>query len=145
MLVPIEWLAASLDQAGRVELPIKVGGGDMAQGLRPGDHVQVLAAYTDGLRSGRAQVLLQSVEVVRVLEEPSGLAGSRESGVQVRVPADRTALVAAAIASARVFVVKASSLPSHAIPSTDGPSISGPDDLGRSPIPGRRDAPGGSP
>jgi hypothetical protein len=107
MLVPVDGLASSLEQADMVELSISVNSGDMAQGLQPGDHVQVLAAYRDGALSGQAQLLLRSVEVVRVLEEPSGLAGSRQSGVQVRVPSDRTAVVVAAIASARVFVVRA--------------------------------------
>jgi hypothetical protein len=108
MLIPVDGLASSPEQTDMVELPIKVASGDMAQGLRPGDHVQVLAAYGDGVRSGQARLLLSSVEVVRVLEEPSGLAASRQSGVQVRMPSDRTALVVGAIASARVFVVKAS-------------------------------------
>ena len=113
MLVPVDGLAPSLEQAGMVELPIRVGSGDMAQGLRPGDYVQVLAAYADGVRGSRARLLLRSVEVLRVLEEPTGLTGRRQSGVQVRVPGDRTALVVAAIASARVFVVKAPSIPSR--------------------------------
>jgi len=112
MLVPMDGLAASVGQADMVELPIRVANSDMAQGLRPGDRVQVLAAYSDGVRSGQAHLLLRSVEVVRVLEEPSGLAASRQSGVQVRVPSDRTAPVVAAIASARVFVVKATALAS---------------------------------
>jgi hypothetical protein len=110
MLVPVDGLASSMGQADMVELPIGVANGDMAQGLRPGDYVQVLAAYGAGARRGQARLLLRSVEVIRVLEEPSGLASSRQSGVQVRVPSGRTALVVAAIASARVFVVKAASL-----------------------------------
>jgi hypothetical protein len=57
-------------------------------------------------------VLVESAEVVRILEESGGLAtGHRESGVQVRLPAERTASVAAAIAGARVFIVKAPELP----------------------------------
>jgi len=127
MLVPVDGLAPSLGQANMVELSIRVNSGDMAQGLRPGDHVQVLAAYSDGVRSGQARLLLQSVEVVRVLEEPSGLAGSRQSGVQVRVPSDRTAVVVAAIASARVFVVKAASLASRAAAVTEEPPVAAQD------------------
>ncbi len=135
MLVPTDRLAPSLEQAGMVELPIKVDHGDMAQGLRPGDHVQVLAAYSDGLHSGRAQVLVESVEVVRILEEPGGLAGgSRESGVQVRLPSERTAVVAAAIAGARVFVVKAPPLPSGSSAAAEAPAE-----------PVEPDLPGGSP
>jgi hypothetical protein len=121
MLVPLDGLAASLAQADMVELPIKVAGGDMAQGLRPGDHVQVLAASSDGLRGGQARLLLPWAEVIRVLEEPSGLAGSHQSGVQVRVPNDRAAVVVGAIASARVFVVKAPPLPAHGAAAAEEP------------------------
>jgi hypothetical protein len=86
----------------------------MLQGLRPGDHVQILGAYSDGLHQGAAQVLVESAEVVRILEESGGLAtGHRESGVQVRLPSERTASVAAAITGARVFIVRAPSLPSR--------------------------------
>jgi hypothetical protein len=55
-LVPAELLLAS-DAADQVELPVQADPGDMAQGLRPGDRVQVLAAYTEGAR-GDATVLL---------------------------------------------------------------------------------------
>jgi hypothetical protein len=79
----------------------------MAQGLRPGDTVQVLAAYTDGASRGRAAVLLPSAEVVQVLQDPTGLTGTgQERGVQLRGPGDRAPVVAAAIATARIFVVK---------------------------------------
>jgi hypothetical protein len=43
-LVPAGAVLASSQDAGLVELPIQVDPGDMAQGLRPGDSVQVLAA-----------------------------------------------------------------------------------------------------
>jgi pilus assembly protein CpaB len=106
-LVPAE-LALASQQADLVELPVQADPGDMAQGLRPGDRVQVLAAYTDGARRGRAVVLLPTAEVVRVLEDPAGLTGTgQERGVQLRMPSDRAPLVAAAIATARIFVVKA--------------------------------------
>jgi hypothetical protein len=53
-------------------------------------------------------VLLPTAEVVRVLEDPAGLTGTgRERGVQLRMPSDRAPAVAAAIATARIFVVKA--------------------------------------
>jgi hypothetical protein len=79
----------------------------MAQGLRPGDSVQVLAAYTEGARRGRAVVLLPSAEVVQVLQDPAGLAGTgQERGVQLRMPGDRAPIVVAAVATARIFVVK---------------------------------------
>jgi hypothetical protein len=91
-----------------VELPVQVDPGDMAEGLRPGDRVQVVAAFTEGARRGRAVVLLPSAEVVQVLEDASGLTGTgQQRGVQLRMPSDRAPVVAAAIATARIFVVKA--------------------------------------
>jgi hypothetical protein len=91
-----------------VELPVQVDPGDMAQGLRPGDSVQVLAAYTEGARRGRAVVLLPTAEVVQVFQDPAGLTGAgQDRGVQLRMPSDRAPIVAAAIATARIFVVKA--------------------------------------
>ncbi len=127
MLIPVDGIAPSLEQADMVELPIRVGSGDMAQGLRPGDRVQVLAAYADGVRNSGARLLLSSVEVVRILEEPTGLTGSRQSGVQVRVPSDRAALVVAAIASTRVFVVKAPSIAGRDVVATEEPADSAQD------------------
>jgi hypothetical protein len=107
-LVPAELVLASSRHADLVELPVQVDQGDLAQGLRPGDQVQVLAAYTDGARRGRAAVLLPTAEVVQVLHDPAGLAGAGlERGVQLRMPSDRAPAVAAAIATARIFVVKA--------------------------------------
>ena len=106
-LVPAEIVLASSRDADLVELPVQVDPGDMAQGLRPGDRVQVLAAFTEGARRGRAVVLLPTAEVVRVLEDAAGLTGSgQEQGVQLPMPSDRTPVVAAAIATARIFVVK---------------------------------------
>jgi hypothetical protein len=79
----------------------------MAHGLRPGDRVQVLA-YTDGAHRDRAVVLLPTAEVVRVLQDPTGLAGGGEElGVQLRMPSDRAPDVVAAITTGRIFVVKA--------------------------------------
>jgi hypothetical protein len=70
--------------------------------------VQVLAAYTEGARRGRAVVLLPTAEVVQVLQDSAGLTASgQERGVQLRMPTDRAPIVAAAIATARIFVVKA--------------------------------------
>jgi hypothetical protein len=105
-LVPAGLVLASSRDAGLVELPLQVEPGDMAQGLRPGDTVQVLAAYTDGARRGRAVVLLPTAEVIQVLQDPAGLTGTgQERGVQLRMPSDRAPAVAAAIATARIFVV----------------------------------------
>ena len=107
-LVPVGLVLASSRDADLVELPVQVDPGDMATGLRPGDSVQVLAAYTAGARRGRAVVLLPAAEVVQVLQDTTGLGGGgQERGVQLRMPGDRAPLVAAAIATARIFVVKA--------------------------------------
>jgi hypothetical protein len=107
-LIPAGLLLASSRDADLVELPVQVDPGDMAQGLRPGDRVQVLAAYTEGARRGRAVVLLPAAEVVQVFQDPAGLTGAgQDRGVQLRMPSDRAPIVAAAIATARIFVVKA--------------------------------------
>lgn len=114
MLVPADTVVASREQADMVELAINVDHGDMLQGLRPGDHVRILGAFPDDPGQGAAQVLVDSAEVVRILEDSGALAAShREGGVQVRLPAERTTSVAAAIAGGRVFVVKAPALPSR--------------------------------
>jgi hypothetical protein len=148
-LVPAGVVLASSREADLVELPVQVDPGDMAQGLRPGDSVQVLAAYTEGARRGRAVLLLPSAEVVQVLQDPAGLAGSgQERGVQLRMPSDRAPIVVAAIATARIFVVKAPgpaleqaatnptgseldprrSEPTSSSPTTSGPDAPGPTD-----------------
>ena len=56
-LVPAAAVLASAQAADLVELPVQVDPGDMAHGLRPGDRVQVLAAFTEGARRGRAVVV----------------------------------------------------------------------------------------
>jgi hypothetical protein len=123
-LVPAGVVLASSRDADLVELAVQVDQGDMAQGLRPGDSVQVLAAYTEGVRRGRAVVLLPTAEVVQVLEDAAGLtATGQERGVQLRMPSDRAPIVAAAIATARIFVVKAPGRPAD--PPTIDPA--GPD------------------
>jgi len=136
-LVPAGVVLASSQAAGLVELPIQVDPGDMAQGLRPGDSVQVLAAYTEGARRGRAVVLLPSAEVVQVLQDPAGLAGTgQERGVQLRMPSDRAPIVVAAVATARIFVVKTPGLASDsAVTDRSGapPARSEPDPSGSEP------------
>ena len=150
-LIPAGIVLASSQEANLVELPVQVDPGDMAQGLRPGDSVQVLAAYTEGARRGRAVVLLPSAEVVRVLQDPAGLAGTgQERGVQLRMPSDRAPLVVAATATARIFVVKAPGAASGVAPASPptpvepdaagpepGPAGPPPDPAGRV-LPGRR-------
>jgi hypothetical protein len=119
-LVLAELVLASSRDGDLVELPVQVDPGDMAQGLRPGDRVQVLAAYTEGVSRGRAVVLLPTAEVVRVLEDPGGLTGSgQQRGVQLRMPSDRAPTVAAAIATARIFVVKAPALVADPAPAEE--------------------------
>jgi hypothetical protein len=133
-LVPAQLVLASSRDADLVELPVQVDPGDMAQGLRPGDNVQVLAAFTEGARRGRAVVLLPTAEVVRVLEDATGLTASgQERGVQLRMPSERAPAVVAAIATARIFVVKAPG-PAVAPPSPDPDPASNPD-LGLNPDP----------
>jgi hypothetical protein len=106
-LIPAELVLASSRDADLGELPVRVDPGGMAQGLRPGDSVQVLAAYTEGARRGRAVVLLPSAEVIQVFQDPAGITGAgQDRGVQLRMPSDRASIVAAAIATARIFVVK---------------------------------------
>jgi hypothetical protein len=120
-LIPVGVVLASSRDADLVELPVQVDPGDMAQGLRPGDSVRVLAAYTEGARRGRAVVLLPTAEVVQVFQDPAGLTGAgQDRGVQLRMPSDRAPVVAAAIATARIFVVKAPG------PATDGATAAPP-------------------
>jgi hypothetical protein len=134
-LVPAGLLLASTRDADLVELPVQADPGDLAHGLRPGDRVQVLAAYTEGARRGEATVLLPAAEVVRVLEDPGGLAGGgRPAGVQLRMPSARVPLVAAAIATARIFVVK---VPGHAAEPPPTDSASPPDQTAPDPPPTR--------
>jgi hypothetical protein len=133
-LVPAELLLSAGQGADLVELPVRADPGDMAQGLRPGDQVQVLAAYTDGVRRGRAAVLLPAAEVIRLLEDVGGLTGGgRPTGVQLRMPSVRVPLVAAAIATARIFVVKVPARPAQPTPGDPGqPSAGEPADGGSS-------------
>ena len=108
MLVPATIVAPSPTAADQVEIPIKVEDGDLPEGLRPGDQVQVLAAYTDGQRRGTAQVLLPQAEVVHILRDSTAsLGGSdRPLGIQVRMPSERAQPVTAALANARIFIIK---------------------------------------
>jgi hypothetical protein len=115
-LVPVELLVTSAT-ADLVELAVQADAGDMAQDLWPGDRVQVLAAYTEGAHRGRAVLLLQDAEVIRVLEEPGGLTGpGQQHGVQLRIPGSQATDVAAAVATARIFIVKGPALPDAALP-----------------------------
>ena len=143
-LVPAGVVLASSRDAGLVELPIQVDPGDMAQGLRPGDSVQVLAAYTEGARRGRAVVLLPSAEVVQVLQDPVGLAGTgQERGVQLRMPSDRAPIVVAAVAIARIFVVKTPGLAAE--PAVTGRSSAPPGSGPGASEPGVPDSTGANP
>jgi len=143
-LVPAELVLTSSRDADLVELPVQVDPGDMAQGLRPGDRVQVLAAFTEGARRGRAVVLLPSAEVVRVLDDPAGLTGAgQERGVQLAMPSARAPVVAAAIATARIFVVKAPGLATD--PAVAGTPPGGAREPGTGPEPAGEDPADGVP
>jgi hypothetical protein len=130
-LIPAGLVLTSSREADLVELPVQVDPGDMAQGLRLGDSVQVLAAYTEGARRGRAVVLLPAAQVVQVFQDPAGLTGAgQDRGVQLRMPSDRAPIVAAAIATARIFIVKApgpATDEAAAAPPPEGASESQPD------------------
>ena len=151
MLVPADGLMASDAHADLVELAIKADHDDMPLGLHPGDRVRILAAYADGLHKAGAQVLVTSAEVVQVLEDSAGLGGGRrQTGVQIRVPADRASSVAAAIAGGRVFVVKALSpveLPAAGVSASTstGPSDDTRNGAGHEFPQDQLDDPGGSP
>jgi hypothetical protein len=120
-LVPTELLVTSAT-ADLVGLGVQADADDMAQDLRPGDRVQVLAAYTEGAHRGRAVLLLQDAEVIRVLEEPGGLTGpGQQHGVQLRIPGSQATDVAAAVATARIFIVKGPACPTPPFPAT-GPT-----------------------
>ena len=139
-LIPVGVVLASGRDVDLVELPVQVDPGDMAQGLRPGDSVQVLAAYTEGARRGRAVVLLPTAEVVQVFQDPAGLTGTgQDRGVQLRMPSDRAPIVAAAIATARIFVVKAPG------PATDEAAPAPPTPGGAPEPPSDASPPGSSP
>jgi hypothetical protein len=150
MLVPADGLTSSSVRGDLVELAIKADHDDMPVGLRPGDRVEVLAAYSDGVHEAAAQVLVESAEVVRLLEDSGGLAGGRrQTGVQVRLPGNRASQVAAAIAGGRVFVVKQLSPPARSVGSGavpggavhDGSTL----DKGAQSAPDQPSQPGGSP
>jgi hypothetical protein len=106
--------------------------------------VQVLAAYTEGARRGRAVVLLPSAEVVQVLQDPVGLAGTgQERGVQLRMPSDRAPIVVAAVAIARIFVVKTPGLAAE--PAVTGRSSAPPGSGPGASEPGVPDSTGANP
>ena len=105
----------------------------------------MLAAYTEGARRGRAVVLLPAAEVVQVFQDPAGLTGTgQDRGVQLRMPSDRAPTVAAAIATARIFVVKA---PGRATdePAATPPTPGGPPEPPSDPLPPGSSPPGSLP
>lgn len=106
LYVPAAAVSGRRGAARLVKLAIKVEQGDLAQGLRPGDHVAVIAAYTDGVQKGTARVLLPVAEVDQVVKDTAALGGDgRETGVQVWAPGDRAVAVAAAETTARILVL----------------------------------------
>lgn len=120
-LVPVRMVAGSVDQAGMVEFSLKVEAGDAPEDLRPGDRVDVVAAFTDGGRD-RAELLLHGVEVLSSSRSGGGIAGGRgEISVEVRMPAQYVLNVARALASARVFISR--SAPGGAAPGQLAPPL----------------------
>lgn len=104
-LVPLALLAQGPPAANLVEYPIPVEVTAMPGGLRPGDRVAVVVA--GGEPDGRGLVLLPSVEVLRLLRGGGGFDGADSVlAVEVRMPKDRLALVAGAIASGRVSLAR---------------------------------------
>src|SRR5439155_18163824 len=80
-----------------------------ARDLRPGDHVDVLAAFGGG--SPHTETVAEGLEVLRVMEASSGATGSSMSGISTGTgPAERASLlvlvspdVAGRIAFAQAF------------------------------------------
>jgi Flp pilus assembly protein CpaB len=107
-LVPVAFLSEGEAATDLVDYPIRVEPADVPD-LRPGDRVAVVVSFDDGARRGQGAVLLPSVEVVRVLRGNASLgAGDRIEAVEIRVPKDRLALVAGAVAGGRVSMARLS-------------------------------------
>jgi hypothetical protein len=105
-LVPAAMLVQAGEQTDLVEYPVPVEPADVPD-LRPGDRVAVAVSFDDGDKRGQGAILLPSVEVVRVLRGAASVgADDRIEAVQIRIPKDRLALVAGAIAGGRVSMAR---------------------------------------
>jgi len=105
-LLPTGMLAPADQRADLVDYPIPVQAVDVPD-VRPGDRVAVAVSYDDGPRRGQGVILLSSVEVVRVLHTTGGLGTPDQvHAVQVRLPKERLAAVAGAVAGGRISVAK---------------------------------------
>src|SRR4051812_3101396 len=89
---------------GRIPSPVEPA--DVPD-LRPGDRVAVAVSFDDGDKRGQGAILLPSVEVVRVLRGAASVgADDRIEAVQIRIPKDRLALVAGAVAGGRISMAR---------------------------------------
>lgn len=106
-LIPLALVDRGPAAAHLVEYPIPVDATAIPGSLRPGDRVAVVVA--DEGQAGRGLVLLPAVEVIRLLRGGDGFAGGdRVLAVEVRMPKDRLAPVAAAVAGGRVSLARLS-------------------------------------
>jgi hypothetical protein len=104
-LVPLALIAPVPDAASLVEYPIPIEPAGVPGGLRPGDRVAVVVAGGD--QGGPSAVLLRAVEVIRLLRGGDGFGGDdRIVAVEVRMPKDRLASVADAIAGGHVSLAR---------------------------------------
>jgi hypothetical protein len=106
-LIPLAFIHRGPAAANLVEYPIPVEATAIPGSLRPGDRVAVVVA--DGGQTGRGRVLLPAVEVIRLLRGGDGFPGDdRVLAVEVRMPKDRLAPVAEAVAGGRVSLARLS-------------------------------------
>jgi hypothetical protein len=106
-LIPLALIDRGPAAAHLVEYPIPVEAAAIPGSLRPGDRVAVVVAA--GGQAGRGLVLLPAVEVIRLLRGGDGFAGDdRVLAVEVRMPKDRLAPVAEAVAEGRVSLARLS-------------------------------------
>jgi pilus assembly protein CpaB len=104
-LIPIALVAASPPAAGLVEYAIPVRPGGIPGELRPGDRVAVIVAREGA--SGRGVVLLPTVEVIRLHQGGDGFAAADTIvAVEVRMPKERLAAVAGAVATGQVSLAR---------------------------------------
>lgn len=123
-LVPAAWLVEAGVPADLIDYPVPVDPRDVPV-LRPGDRATVVASYPDAVTgtSGRSEILLPSAEVVRLLHDPGGLGtAARVQAVQVRLPKDRLAAVAQAVATGRISMARLTSGDAAGVPADDAPT-----------------------
>jgi Flp pilus assembly protein CpaB len=107
-LVPTAWLLREDAPTDLTDYPVPVEPSDVPE-LRPGDRVTVLASFPPDTNdpTSRSEILLPSAEVVGLLDDGDGLGGgTRVRAVQLRVPSDRLASVAQAVAAGRISMAR---------------------------------------